>query len=221
MENESQDYQFISTDKAARYFADTDIALKQSKHLQDYGMDSRLFSFVDEYYDKGLKDYYQRLFQMNLVRDKNDNQVFYYLDFPDDGKGKFGKENRSKELEDEKVIFAILLLNIYKGRFFEHKEIEWAELEQIFKEGEHKELWQKLLFGRVKPSYTINEELSVKDKIKSILKDFEKLGWIEIKSIEEVKFEIMPSIERISRLYRDVIHNVDSLQAYLTDDELS
>ncbi len=221
MENEGQYYQFINTDRAAKYFADADIALKQGKHLQDYGMDSRLFSFVDEYYDKGLKDYYQHLFQMNLVRDKNDNQVFYYLDFPDDGKGKFGKENRSKELEDEKVIFAILLLNIYKGRFFEHKEIEWTELEQVFKEGEHKELWQKLLFGRVKPSYTINEELSVKDKVKSILKDFEKLGWIEIKGIEEVKFEIMPSIERISRLYRDVIHNVDSIQAYLTDDELS
>lgn len=221
MENENPNYQFLNSDRAKKYFADADIALKQGKHLQDYGMDSRIFSFVDEYYDKGLKEYYPQFFQMNLVRDKNDNQTFYYLDFPEDGKGKFGKENRSKELEDEKVIFAILLLNMFKDKFFEHKEIEWAELDQIFKESEHKELWQKLLFGRVKPSYTINEEQGVKDKVKSILRDFEKLGWVEIKNVDEVKFEIMPSIERISRLYRDVIGKVDSIQDYLTNENLS
>lgn len=221
MENENPNYQFLNSDRAKKYFADADIALKQGKHLQDYGNDSRIFSFVDEYYERGLKEYYPTFFQMNLVRDKNDNQTFYYLDFPEDGKGKFGKENRSKELEDEKVIFAILLLNMFKDKFFEHKEIEWAELDQIFKESEHKELWQKLLFGRVKLSYTINEEQGVKDKVKSILKDFEKLGWVEIKNIDEVKFEIMPSIERISRLYRDVIGKVDSIQDYLTNGKLS
>ena len=26
--------------------------------MQDYGNDSRIFSFVDEYYEKGLKEYY-------------------------------------------------------------------------------------------------------------------------------------------------------------------
>lgn len=221
MENENQNYQFLNSDRAKKYFADADIALKQGKHLQDYGKDSRIFSFVEEYYEKGLKEYYPTFFQMNLVRDKNDNQTFYYLDFPEDGKGKFGKENRSKELEDEKVIFAILLLNMFKDKFFEHKEIEWTELDQIFKESEHKELWQKLFFGRVKPSYTINEEQGVKEKVKSILKDFEKLGWVEIKNVDELKFEIMPSIERISRLYRDVIGKVDSIHDYLTNGKLS
>ena len=110
---------------------------------------------------------------------------------------------------------------MFKDKFFEHKEIEWTELDQIFKESEHKELWQKLLFGRVKPSYTINEEQGVKDKVKSILKDFEKLGWVEIKNVDELKFEIMPSIERISRLYRDVIGKVDSIQDYFTNGKLS
>ena len=57
--------------------------------------------------------------------------------------------------------------------------------------------------------------------MKSILKDFEKLGWVEIINIEEVKFEIMPSIERISRLYRDVISQVDSLEDYLNNEQLS
>lgn len=221
MEDENANYPFLNTDRAKKHFADADIALKQGRHLQDYGVDSRLFSFVDDSYERGLKEYYQQFFQMNLVRDTNDNQKFYYLDFPEDGKGKFGKENRSKELEADKVIFGILLLNIFKDKFFEHKEMEWNEFDQIFKESEHKELWQKLLFGKLKNSYTPNEEQNVKDKVKSILKDFEKLGWVEIKNIEEVKFEIMPSIERISRLYRDVISQVDSLEDYLNNEQLS
>jgi len=221
MENENANYQFLNSDRAKKYFADADIALKQGKHLQNYGNDSRIFSFVDEYFEKGLQEYYLQLFQMNLVRDTNDSQKFYYLDFPDDGKGKLGKENRSKELESDKVIFAILLLNMFKDKFFEHKEIVWIELDQIFKEGEHKELWQKLLFGKVKNNYTPTEEQSVKDKVKSILKDFEKLGWVEIKILDEVRFEIMPSIERISRLYRDVIGNVDSISEYLNNEQLS
>jgi hypothetical protein len=221
MENDNSNYSFLTSDRAKRYFADADIALKQGRHLQDYGYDSRLFSFVDEYYDRGLKEYYQQLFQMNLVREKNDNQSFYYLDFPDDGKGKFGKENRSKELEDEKVIFAILLLNVFKDKFFEQKEMEWSELEQIFKESEHKELWQKLLYGKVKLNYTPDEEQKVKERVKSILKDFEKLGWVVIRNSEEIKFEIMPSIERISRLYRDAIGQVDSIQDFLNNGQLS
>src|SRR5207247_1876953 len=140
--------------QAKKYFADADIALKQGRHIQDYGNDIRIFSFVDEYFEKGLEEYYKQFFGMNLVRDKSDNGKFYYLDFPEDGKGKLGKENRSKELEDEKVIFAILFLNLYKEKFFEQKEFLWQDIEQTFKESEHKELWKAILYGKVKQNYT-------------------------------------------------------------------
>ncbi|WP_121353341.1 condensin complex protein MksE [Flavisolibacter nicotianae] len=215
MENEVTVYSFLSSESARRYFADTDIVLKQGRHIQDYGSDTRLFSFIDEYYDKGLREYYRDFFGMNLAKDSSDNERFYYLEFPEDSKGKFGKDNRSKELEDEKVIFLILMLNLYKEKFFEAKEFEWQELEQIFKESEQRELWQNLLYGKVKPNYTPNEELAVKDKVKRALNDFEKLGWIVIKDNDEMRFEIMPSIERISKLYSDVIKNVDTIEEYL------
>ena len=212
MENENADYPFLNSSSAKKNFADTDIALKQGRHIQDYGNDNKMFSFIDEYYESGLKEYYSTFFQMNLVRDSSDNQRFYYLDFPDEGKGKMGRDNRSKELEADKVIFGILLLNIFKDKFFEYKEMEWSELNSIFKEGEHKELWQKLLFGKQKPNYTPKEEQEVKDKVRSILKDFEKLGWVEIKNSEELTIEIMPSIERIGRLYQNEIQSVDQLE---------
>jgi hypothetical protein len=221
MENANANYPFLNSEQATKYFADADIALKQGRHIQDFGTDIRLFSFIDEFYDKGLEDYYKQFFGMNLVCDKSDNGKFYYLDFPDDGKGKFGKENRSKELEDDKVIFAILFLNLYKERFFEQKEFTWQELEQIFKEGEHKELWQNILFSKVKQNYTPREEQDVKDKVRKILSDFEKLGWIVFKNQEEIHFEVLPSIERISRLYGDVIDNLESIEEYLNNEQLS
>lgn len=218
---ENANYPFLNSEQATKYFADADIALKQGRHIQDFGTDIRLFSFIDEFYEKGLEDYYKQFFGMNLVCDKSDNGKFYYLDFPDDGKGKFGKENRSKELEDDKVIFAILFLNLYKERFFEQKEFTWQELEQIFKEGEHKELWQNIFFSKVKQNYTPREEKDVKDKVRKILSDFEKLGWIVFKNQEDIHFEVLPSIERISRLYGDVIDNLESIEEYLNNEQLS
>lgn len=221
MENANPNFPFLNTEQAKRYFADADIALKQGRHIQDYGNDIRIFSFVDEYFEEGLEEYYKLFFGMNLVRDKSDIGKFYYLDFPEDGKGKLGKENRSKELEGEKVIFAILFLNLYKEKFFEQKEFLWQELEQNFKESEHKELWKTILYGKIKQNYTPKEELDVKDKVRKILADFEKLGWIVFKNQEEVHFEILPSIERMSKLYEDVINNVESIEEYLNNEQLS
>jgi hypothetical protein len=218
MENENKNYSFLNSDEAIKYFADTDIALKQGRHIQNFGNDTYLFVFVDDYFDKGLVDYYKDFWGMNLIRDSSDNERFYYLDFPESSKGKFGKENRYKILEDKKMIFAILFLNLYKEKFFEEKEIQWRELEQIFKEGENKSLWKKLLFGKDKENYTPKEEQNVKDDITGILKEFEKLGWISINDPENIKFEILPAIERISRLYTDVIENVESLERFLNNE---
>lgn len=221
MENANSNFPFLNSEQANKYFADADIALKQGRHIQDFGNDTRIFSFIDECFEKGLEDYYKQFFGMNLVCEKSDNGKFYYLEFPEDSKGKFGKENRSKELEDDKVIFAILFLNLYKERFFEQKEINWQDLEQTFKEGEHKDLWQCILFGKVKPNYTPKEEQDVKEKVRRILNDFEKLGWITFNNQEEFMFEILPSIERIGKLYKDVINNVESIEKYLNNEQLS
>jgi hypothetical protein len=60
----------------------------------------------------------------------------------------------------------------------------------------------------------------VKDKVRKILIDFEKLGWITFKNQEEVYFEILPSIERMSKLYEDVINNVESIEEYLSNGQL-
>lgn len=218
MENANTEYQFLESEEALKYFADADIALKQGRHIQNFGNDTQIYYFIDEYYDKGLKEYYSDFWWMNLVQNSNDNERFYYLDFPEGSRAKFGKENRFKELDGDKVIFAVLLLNWYNDKFFEDKIFSWQELEQIFKDSENKSLWKKLLFGKEKDNYTPAEEQTVKEKVKRILIDFEKLGWIMFKNDAELQFEILPSIARISRLYADVINDIESIETFLNND---
>ncbi len=221
MENENTVYPFLNSDLAKKHFADTDFALKQGRHIQDFGTDHKMFVFMDEYYERGLQAYYEDLFGMKLVREETDHDRYYFLSFPDDGRGKLGKGNRSKELEDDRLIFAILLLNLYKDKFFEKKEVQWQELEHIFKESEHKELWLQLLYGSQKPNYSPGEEDSVKTKIGRILKSFEDLGWIYFINQEELHFGLLPAIDRVTKLYGDIINNVENLQAYFAHEQLS
>lgn len=218
MENAGTEYQFLDSEEAMKYFADADIALKQGRHIQNYGSDTNIFYFIDDFFDKGLKEYYSDFWWMNLVRDSNDNEQYYYLDFPEGSRAKFGKENRFKELESDRIIFAVLLLNWYNDKFFEEKKFSWKELEQTFKESETKSLWKTLLFGKNKENYTPTEEQAVKEKVKRILTDFEKLGWIIIEDDSEMSFEIMPSIARISRLYSDVIGDLESIETFLNNE---
>ena len=218
MENANSEYQFLNTEIAMKYFADADIALKQGRHIQNYGVDTQIFYFIDEYFNKGLKDYYANFWLMNLVQDSIDNERFYYLDFPENSKGKLGKDNRSKELDGEKMIFAILLLNLYNEKFFEEKEFSWQDLEQIFKENENKLLWRKLLYKRQKENYTADEEKTVREKVERILDDFEKLGWLVMQDKEEMQFKILPSIARIGRLYADVINNIETIEKFLDNE---
>lgn len=208
-------YEFLSTERARKHFADTDFALRSGKHIQNFGSDFKLWDFVNDFYEKGLSRYYMELLGMVLKKEFNDREAYFFLDFPEDGnKGKFGYD-RTYSLDDRLVIFAILLLNLYKEKFFENKEVKWDELLYITEEGENKDLWQKLLFGENKRNFTPSEKEEVRRKIERTLQTCERMGWIRWISYEELHFEIMPSIDRIAKLYQTEINNVELLTEYL------
>lgn len=217
-ESESQisetGYLFLESQRAKKYFAEVDFLLKQGRHIQNFGSDFKLWDFINDYYDKGLARYYEDFFGVYLRKDQNERDTYYFLEFPEDSKGNFGYE-RTHALEERQLIFAILLLNIYKEKFFETKEIRWEELEYIIEESENKDLWQKLFYGEAKRNFTPNEKEEVKRKIERILSTFERLGWIHWLNYEQVHFEIMPSIDRIAKLYSQEINNVELLSEYL------
>ncbi len=214
MENENTSpFAFLESEASSRLFAETDFALKMGRHIQHFGVDAKLFDYITDHYEK-LQNYYQHLFGVFLRRDSNDRDYYFYLDFPEDGHGRFVRD-RNKDLDDRQVIFGILLLNLYKERFFEEKYIKWQQLEQVIEEGEHKEFWQKLLYGEAKRNYTPNEKDEMKRVVSRILHEFEKLGWIQWLEHENLYFEILPAIDRISKLYANEISNVELMSEYI------
>ena len=215
METENSNFEFLGREAAVKYFAETDFTLKQGRHIQQYGSDSKLFDYITDNYED-LARYYEHLFAVFLRKESIDREDYFYLDFPEDGHGRFVKD-RYKELEPKHVIFGILLLNVYKERSFEKKEMKWEHLEQLFDESESRELWQKLLYGEVKRNYTPNEKDEVKRKAENILNLFDKLGWIQWINSENIHFEIMPSIDRIGKLYAHEIANVELMSEYVQE----
>ena len=207
-------YEFLNSERARKFFADTDFALRSGKHIQNFGNHFRLFEFLNDFYEKGLSKYYLELLGMVLKKEYNDREAYFYLDFPEGHKGKFGYD-RTYALDDRLVIFAILLLNLYKEKFFDSKEVKWDELLYITEEAENKDLWQKLLFGEAKRNFTPAEKDEVRRKIERTLQICERMGWIRWLSYENLHFEIMPSIDRIAKLYQTEINNVELLTEYL------
>lgn len=61
----------------------------------------------------------------------------------------------------------------------------------------------------------------MKNKVLKILKSFDDLGWIYFINQDELHFEILTSIDRIAKLYGDIINNVENLQAYFSNEQLS
>jgi hypothetical protein len=201
MESESQrNYQFLTYEVSQKYFADTDFALRQGKHIQDIDEERRIFRYLTEYYEE-LSLYYLDLFNVYLRKEFVDTDSYFYLDFPEENKGRFRYE-RSWELRDKYLIFGILLLSLYYDKFFEKKESSWEELEQIISEGENKEKWMRLLFPEVRASQTITEWSNLKRTVKNALDDFEHLRWIRWSDKEEIVFEILPAIHRLAKLYK-------------------
>ena len=209
MENENSAFAFLSEESSKNYFADTDFALRQGRHIANFGVDSKIWRYLNDYHEN-LAYYYEYLYRVYLRKETSDQDDYYYLEFGEDNRGKFGYD-RSRELDAKHVLFGILLLNLFKERFFENKDVKWAELESVIHEGEQRELWQKLLFGEAKRNYTPEELNRVKEKIRRTLNEFEKLAWISWYSEDDFHFEILPGIDRIARLYKENIEQVELL----------
>lgn len=215
METENSAFAFLENESASKYFAEVDFALKQGRHIQHYGTDAKFWDYISDHYSQ-LSKYYEHLYGVFLRRDSNDRDVYYYLDFPEDGHGRFVGD-RNKDIDPRMVIVGILLLNLYKERFFEGKEIKWTTLEQIIEEGEHKEYWQRLLYGEVKRNYTPNEKDEMKRRMERTLNEFDRLGWINWIEREALHFEMLPAIDRLSKLYANEISNVELMSEYINE----
>ncbi|MBV8802906.1 MAG: hypothetical protein JO131_08110 [Gammaproteobacteria bacterium] len=203
-------FSFLEKEEVQEYFADLNIALLRGRHIQKN--DYHLFHLLNAY-QKEFANYYKLLYNLLLEKDRMDNEIYYYLDFPIDGRGKLADYSRHKELTEKQIVIGLMLLNMYYDRFFENpKEINWIDIKKEITEGESSSLYKKLLFNHIRDDYSDQEWSRVTKLLRQVLKKFETLGWIQelkLTEVDELRFTLRESIHRLAKLYKYEIENFD------------
>ena len=91
MEYENTTIGFLESETSAKFFADSDFALRQGHHIQHFGSDAKLWDYINDHYEQ-LCIYYEHLFAVYLRRESNERDVYFYLEFPENGSGKFTRD---------------------------------------------------------------------------------------------------------------------------------
>ena len=213
MENaasEVRGYDFFTEDIVEKHFADMNIKLLSGRHIQQE--DVNAFLLLEDFYPD-LRNFYQKIYQLDLVRDIADQRAYFYLDFFDGGKGKLTDASRHRTLTEMQTVTGLLLLDMYYSRYFEHpKMITWSDIKQEIEEGDHKTDYQRILFPEIRAGYSDAEWAMVDRRFREVIQSFHLLGWVNRLSgqQEELLFEIKPSIHRMAMLYAEELENFTS-----------
>ena len=211
-----QPFSFLESEYAQSFFADLNIKLLQSRHIQHE--DGDIFRLLVDY-EPEFYHYYSSLYRLKLVRDKQDNEVYYYLDFLQEGKGKLSESNRHKELTAIQVIIGIMLLKMYYARYLEQeKMITLDDIKKEIRESKNSDSYKAVLFNDVREYYSDKEwKEKVEKPIRKTISEFDRLGWVKKSSESNLVFTLRASIHRFARIYENEITNFDkfSEQYYL------
>ncbi|HEX9980149.1 MAG TPA: hypothetical protein VGB50_06260 [Flavobacterium sp.] len=210
------DFSFLSEEMVQNNFADLNIELLRGSHIQKDAF--YLFQLLQEK-ETELRNYYITIYGLDLVRDVNSNETYYYLDFTDQSKGKLSKQERHRELSTLNIIMGILLLKMYYDKYFDfQKIIQWTDIEQQITDSEHSAQLKSILFEEQREFYSEAEWTLVKKRIVKCLREFEILGWITrtpSQSQETLSFSIRECIHRFAKLYeKELVHFDEFVSAY-------
>ena len=210
-------FSFLSESIVQEHFADLNIELLRGRHIQSdqYYLYQLLAQFLID-----LKYYYLSLYGLELLEGISGEKRFYYLDFPEEGRGRLNTSSRCKELTVVQIMYGLMLLNMFYDRYFEHpKEIRFEDIEHEIMQGENSLLYKKLLFGEDRETYSNTEWSNPLKSIKGVIKDFEKLGWVQKlpnEDGEDIHFTLKEPILRFQRLYEtEILHFEEFVESYI------
>lgn len=208
------DFSFLNEELVQAHFADLNIELLRGTHIQS-----------DQYYlfrllttkENEIRFYYRTLYSLDLIKDKYDREIYFYLDFLDEGKGKVSPQQRHRELSHQNIITGFILLKLYYDKYFEsHKEIQWQDIHKEMMESEFSLGFKRIFFSEIREFYSDPEWEPVIRKFKKCLREFEILGWVKkIDSSDEdiIHFQIKESIHRFAKLYEKELTHFDEFVA--------
>lgn len=215
------DFSFLNEELVQAHFADLNIELLRGTHIQS-----------DQYYlfrlltakENEIRYYYRTLYNLYLIRDKYDREIYFYLDFIDESKGKVSPQQRHRELSPQNIILGLILLKLYYDKYFEsHKEIQWQDIHKEVMESEFSTSFKRIFFNEVREFYSDLEWDPVIRRFKRCLREFEILGWVKkMDSGEEdvIHFQIKESIHRFAKLYEKELSHFDEFVASYQKDTL-
>lgn len=223
MENENHEidsYSFLLDESIEKHFANINILLLSGKHI-----DHKFYSEYTllESHERNWRDFYAKLYKLNLVADMFDGSRYYYLDCTENGKGKLSDSNRNRELTPLQILVGLALLDMYYQKYFdEEKIIHWKDIKVQILESDHQEAYKRILFNDVRESYDEKEWSEVHTKFIKTIDNFDRLGWVEKQSgrNEELFFEIRPAIHRLAKLYQEELYDFESFSQNLKNDRL-
>jgi len=215
-------YGFLYEKKAKDIFGKLDYALRSGIHIQrEYPLDADLFRFLNNNENfASLKNYYKDFFNLNLRKNGNEFNQYYYLDLNEDGKSNVPSENRDY-LRNEFIIVGMLFLKMYKldGNIELDSISDFLNL--LYEEyEEEKNALRKLINDNSSDKGSDLNNFRLEDSVKKSFIKFGELGWLMWDAENEKnKFKIMPSFERLRTAYQPQIETIDNLIKEVKDAE--
>lgn len=216
MENEHSEnselkilYNFLKASNAKEVFGKVDFILKSGTHVQyTHPEQESEYQFINRNFES-LGDYYRDFFGVALEKGGEETETYYYLNFEGNNRGAIPTDQRYF-LSNESLIIGIFACKVYSIDF-NAEESSLATFKKLMRDEyeEYKDDFFRLL-AQTKSTYTTGDDEAELDKsVRSAFREFKKLGWVYFKNEEQ--FVIMPSMERLRKLYADEINGIQQL----------
>jgi len=199
---------FLKQPDAAELFAKLDYLLKDGMHIQNQ-LHPQYYAYLKKH-EPHIKQYYKTIYDVKLEVGGDEPQRYYYLDFIGESRGNVPQEQRYY-LKSEHVIIGFM---IYKIIYIDGN-VTLTSIKNLQKtiRNDHEELkpgiYRVLAKSRNEKPGNLNDDV-VDNIIEQALREFAKIGWIAIK---EDDFEPLPAFQRITKIYDDIINNIDAFFA--------
>ena len=197
---------FLSDPNAKKYFAKIDYGLKNGLHFQLWQEQEDTFRFIEKHY-KELRQYYLDFFQVILDAAGEATQKYYFFDFLPGSRGSVPQENRHF-LPNEFVIVGFMLYKIvYLDGYIELNTLPALQRKIRQDYEDIKPGIYRALAKAKRLNTTQMDDAKVDDVIEKALREFSRIGWIHW---DGDVFDILPSFQRLPKIYGDYINNPDS-----------
>ena len=192
-------------EEAPQIFGNMDYALKKGVHIQRREEQETWYRFLAKHFDS-LRAYYQQFFGLVLREGGESITAYYYLDFLPETRGQVPPESRHF-LSNEFVIIGFMLYKIvYIDQYIELDSL--SILKRMIRQ-DYEDL-KPGLYRTLAKAKNVNTTEVDDDRLDEIvdkaMKEFAKIGWV---ALEEERFDVLPSFQRLNTIYQDYINGLD------------